>query len=84
VQVTLIDLVWAAALDGQWHTIDDLSERIPKTRAELVEAVSFLAKYGFVESCWKHEKRFRVITASPAPCEVAAELRSLAPELRMT
>jgi hypothetical protein len=77
-QLPLLDRVWAAAKDGRWYTVEDLAKRVPYTGLRLVEAVTFLVKYGFAEPSPSGE-RFRMITDCPAPSDAANGLRSISP-----
>jgi hypothetical protein len=76
----LVDLVWLAARDGRWHTIEDLVEYVPLRAANLVEAVSFLVKYQFAEWSSANGGRFRMVTSSPSPLEVADSLQAFRPK----
>jgi hypothetical protein len=73
----LADLVWLTAQDGRWHTIKELAAIVPLSAASVMEAVSFLVKFGFAEPSPGGRMSFRMIRGSPSPLEVAESLRAL-------
>jgi hypothetical protein len=73
----LVDLVWAVANDGEYHTVKELAERVRSPSVKLVEAATFLIKYGFAEPAYGSRSAFRMIPRTPSPAEAAEGLRSL-------
>jgi hypothetical protein len=76
----VVDWVWVAAAGGRWHSQRDLVHRTGFNEEEIVAALRFLVKYGFAESSFAEEERYRMITHAPSPSEAANLLRVVASE----
>jgi len=73
---SLLDTVWALASDRQWHTVEEVTARLPFDASEVSMVFDFLLKYGFAESTGTGEKkRVRLFDFAPSPREVAMILR---------
>ena len=73
----LVDLVWTEACDGRWHSLEEVAKRARTSCRKVGLVVDFLEKYGFVRSCVRDGRRFRIDPGAPSPMEVAGGLRSL-------
>jgi len=67
----VIDRVWLAAEDGRWHSRRGLVQRTGFEGEEVTAALRFLVKYGFAESSFAGEQRFRMVIDGPSPMEAA-------------
>jgi len=73
----VIDAVWSAAQDGEWHSLHSLAEHLRFQGEEIGAALDFLERYGFAQSCDLDEVSFRIIEGGPSPMEAADLLCSL-------
>jgi hypothetical protein len=71
------DLVWQLASDRQWHTLKEAARLTQSTDEKVALIVNFLEKYGFIQSYFTDEKRFRITLAAASPIEIAYTLQSL-------
>ena len=76
----LVDWVWLAAADGRWRSQRDLVSKTRFKEEEIAAALRFLVKYGFAESSYAEEERYRMIAHAPSPFEAANLLRAFANE----
>jgi hypothetical protein len=77
-RVDAIEVVWYALADGRWHSRRSIIKRIPALRStEVIAALDFLMKYGFVESSTAEQERLRMITDGPSPMEAVDLLRAV-------
>ena len=44
-----VDEIWSMMTDGKYYSVRDLASLCGEERSTVVEIVSFLAKYGFIE-----------------------------------
>jgi hypothetical protein len=74
--INAIEMVWCALADGGWHSRRSIIKRIPAFRsAEVIAALDFLMKYGFVESSTADHERLRIIPDEPSPMESVRLIR---------
>ena len=71
---TVVDTVWAALNDDQWHTINDLTKCTHCSRGSLLSVVGFLLKYGFAEWSLRGRQKLRLIANCPPPKDIAGSL----------
>jgi hypothetical protein len=76
----VVDWVWLAAADGRWRSQRDLVHKTRFKEEEIAAALRFLVKYGFAESSYAEEERYRMIAHAPSPFEAANLLRAFANE----
>jgi hypothetical protein len=76
----VVDWVWLAAADGRWRSQRDLVHKTGFKEEEIAAALRFLVKYGFAQSSFAEESRYRMITHAPSPFEAANLLRAVASE----
>jgi hypothetical protein len=77
-RVDAIEIVWSTLADCCWHSRNSIIKRIPALRStEVIAALDFLMRYGFVESSTPDQERLRMITDGPSPMEAADLLRAV-------
>lgn len=74
--MSAIDEVLWLLKDGEWHDLEDITERValPKFKAEIV--FSFLAEYGFIQL----NKNIRRVKLQPSMLEFIEEIQRLEKE----
>ena len=70
------DMVWQLASDSRWHTLKEVAKLTQSSDEKVALVVNFLEKYGFAQSYFTDEKRFRITPNAP-PIEIAYTLQSL-------
>ena len=71
------DLIWQSASDRRWHTLKEVARLTQSSDEKVALIVNFLEKYGFIQSYFTDEKRFRITPAAASPIEIAYTLQSL-------
>jgi hypothetical protein len=74
---SVVDFVWLMGRDGHWHSQKQLAKQKPFSPEHVAAAVNFLVTYGFAESSDSGGGRFRLITGTPHPRDVAKVLSRL-------
>ena len=73
---SVVDELWSLTGDGRWHSTRALAQRSAFRSEVVTAALSFLVKYGFVQSSGDVEMRVRM-AGGPSPGEVAKVLSAL-------
>jgi hypothetical protein len=76
IRVDAIAKVWSTLADGRWHSRRSIIKRIKALRSpQVIAALDFLTRYGFVESSTADQERLRMVTDGLSPMEAARLLR---------
>jgi DNA-binding transcriptional regulator YhcF (GntR family) len=72
----VVDEVWSLTVDGRWHSRKTLAEESSFDPSAVNAALSFLVRYGFVQSSGEAGMRVRAV-GGPSPKETVRMLSAL-------
>lgn len=71
----VVQRLWSMGCDRDWHSPEELAERLPLSTQEVRCLLNFLVRYGFAEMRMELVMKVRMKDLGPSPAEAAGLLR---------